>query len=174
MLVETVGVGQVEVEIAGTADTTVVVVNPGWGDAVQASKAGLLEIADVFVVNKADRAGADATVRDLEGMLMLGEHRDGAADRRHGRDRRPRRRRARRRHHRASSPSRVVRELAERRELRVRDELRAIVLEWVAKQADAICSGPRFDSVAARVADGVIDPYTAATELVADQAQRKG
>jgi LAO/AO transport system kinase len=65
-------------------------------------------------------------------------------------------------------------ELAERRELRVRDELRAIVLEWVAKQADVICSGARFDTVAARVADGVIDPYTAATELVADQAQRKG
>ena len=59
IIVETVGVGQVEVEIAGHADTTVVVVNPGWGDAVQAAKAGLLEIADVFVVNKADRPGAD-------------------------------------------------------------------------------------------------------------------
>ena len=58
IIVETVGVGQVEVEIAGHADTTVVVVNPGWGDAVQAAKAGLLEIADVFVVNKADRPGA--------------------------------------------------------------------------------------------------------------------
>ena len=55
MLVETVGVGQVEVEVAGAADTTIVVVNPGWGDAVQANKAGLLEIADVFVINKADR-----------------------------------------------------------------------------------------------------------------------
>ena len=65
-------------------------------------------------------------------------------------------------------------ELVERRELRVRDELRAIVLEWVAKQADVICSGPRFDSVAARVADGVIDPYTAATELVAAQSSTRG
>ncbi len=57
MLVETVGVGQVEVEVAGAADTTVVVLNPGWGDAIQANKAGLLEIADMFVINKADRAG---------------------------------------------------------------------------------------------------------------------
>ncbi len=71
IVIETVGVGQVEVEIAGHADTTVVVVNPGWGDAVQAAKAGLLEIADVFVVNKADRPGAADTVRDLEGMLEL-------------------------------------------------------------------------------------------------------
>src|SRR5207244_10231544 len=70
--VETVGVGQVEVEIAGHADSTVVVVNPRWGDAVQAAKAGLLEIADLFVVNKADRPGAAETARDLEGMLDLG------------------------------------------------------------------------------------------------------
>ncbi len=71
VLVETVGVGQVEVEIAGEADTTVVVVNPGWGDAIQASKAGLLEVADVFVVNKADRPGAAETERDLEVMLDM-------------------------------------------------------------------------------------------------------
>ena len=76
IVVETVGVGQVEVEIAGQADTTVVVVNPGWGDAVQAAKAGLLEIADMFVVNKADRAGVDETVRDLEGMLEMAGERD--------------------------------------------------------------------------------------------------
>ena len=63
--IETVGVGQVEVEVAGSADTTVVVVNPGWGDAVQANKAGLMEIADVFVINKADRPGAAETGRDL-------------------------------------------------------------------------------------------------------------
>ncbi len=73
VLVETVGVGQVEVEIAAAADTTVVVVNPGWGDSVQANKAGLLEIADVFVVNKADRPGVDQTRRDLEQMLELSE-----------------------------------------------------------------------------------------------------
>jgi GTPase len=72
VVVETVGVGQAEVEVATAADTTVVVVAPGWGDAVQASKAGILEIADVFVVNKADREGADEAVRDLEVMLKLG------------------------------------------------------------------------------------------------------
>src|SRR5438876_6450795 len=72
IVIETVGVGQVEVEIAGHADSTVVVVNPRWGDAVQAAKAGLLEVADLFVVNKADRPGAAETARDLEGMLDLG------------------------------------------------------------------------------------------------------
>jgi LAO/AO transport system kinase len=72
VVIETVGVGQAEVEVATQADTTLVVVAPGWGDAVQASKAGILEIADVFVVNKADREGADEAVRDLELMLKMG------------------------------------------------------------------------------------------------------
>ncbi|HDH02846.1 MAG TPA: methylmalonyl Co-A mutase-associated GTPase MeaB [Actinobacteria bacterium] len=76
ILIETVGVGQAEVEVVGEADTTVVVVNPGWGDAVQANKAGLLEIADVFVVNKADRPGVRETVRDLNQMLDLGSARE--------------------------------------------------------------------------------------------------
>lgn len=75
IIVETVGVGQVEVTIAAAADTTVVVVTPGWGDAVQANKAGLLEVADIFVVNKADRPDARGARRDLELMLDLG-HRD--------------------------------------------------------------------------------------------------
>jgi GTPase len=73
VLIETVGVGQVEVEVAGSADTCVVVVNPGWGDAVQASKAGLMEIADVFVINKADRDGTAQTRHDLEGILDLAD-----------------------------------------------------------------------------------------------------
>ena len=72
LLVETVGVGQVEVDVTRTADTTVVMVAPGMGDAVQANKAGLLEVADVLVVNKAGRPGADDTRRDLEHMLDLG------------------------------------------------------------------------------------------------------
>ncbi len=71
VLVETVGVGQMEVEVAGATDTTVVVVNPGWGDAMQANKAGLLEIADLFVINKADRPGVAEARRDLEQMLEL-------------------------------------------------------------------------------------------------------
>ena len=74
-IVETVGVGQMEVDIASAADTTIVVTNPGWGDAMQANKAGLLEVADIFVINKADRAGVRETRRDLEQMLDLGgEH----------------------------------------------------------------------------------------------------
>ncbi len=72
VIVETVGVGQAEVEIVESADTTVVVLNPGWGDSVQANKAGLLEIGDLFVVNKADRPGLSETVRDLNQMLDLG------------------------------------------------------------------------------------------------------
>ena len=71
-ILETVGVGQMEIDVASTADTTVVVLNPGWGDAVQAEKAGILEVADVFVINKADRAGTSATRRDLERMMDMG------------------------------------------------------------------------------------------------------
>jgi LAO/AO transport system ATPase len=72
VLIETVGVGQSELEIASLADTTLVLVAPGMGDGIQAAKAGILEVADVFVVNKADRDGADQTVRDLRYMLSLG------------------------------------------------------------------------------------------------------
>src|SRR6202020_1783510 len=71
VIVETVGVGQMEVVVASAADTTVVVVTPGWGDSMQANKAGLLEIADLFVINKADRPGAREARRDLEQMLDL-------------------------------------------------------------------------------------------------------
>ena len=72
VIVETVGVGQAEVDVAAATDTTLVVVSPGWGDAVQVSKAGILEIANVFVVNKADREGAEVAVRDLRQMLRMG------------------------------------------------------------------------------------------------------
>ncbi|MFD7809632.1 methylmalonyl Co-A mutase-associated GTPase MeaB, partial [Streptomyces cellulosae] len=75
ILVETVGVGQSEVEIASQADTSVVLLAPGMGDGIQAAKAGILEIGDVYVVNKADRDGADATARELNHMLGLGESR---------------------------------------------------------------------------------------------------
>ena len=74
ILVETVGVGQSEVEVMHAADTTVVVVTPRWGDGIQAGKAGLLEIGDVFVVNKADRDGARETVRELNQMIDFGAH----------------------------------------------------------------------------------------------------
>ncbi len=76
VFVETVGVGQAEVQVASATDTTLVVVAPGWGDAVQVSKAGILEIADVFVVNKADRDGAAEAARDLEQMIGMGPELD--------------------------------------------------------------------------------------------------
>jgi LAO/AO transport system kinase len=72
VLVETVGVGQMEVDIASAADSTIIVLNPGWGDSMQANKAGLLEVADLFVINKADRPGVREARRDLEQMLDLG------------------------------------------------------------------------------------------------------
>src|SRR5215475_9586597 len=77
VIVETVGVGQAEVEIAALADTTLVLLAPGMGDAIQAVKAGILEIADIFVVNKADRDGADATYHDIQGMISLVERAPG-------------------------------------------------------------------------------------------------
>src|SRR6185295_13559371 len=73
VLVETVGVGQSEVEVVALADTTVVLLAPGMGDGIQAAKAGILEIGDLYVVNKADRDGADATVQELQHMISLGE-----------------------------------------------------------------------------------------------------
>jgi LAO/AO transport system kinase len=73
VIIETVGVGQAEVEITDACDTTIVVLNPGWGDAVQAAKAGLMEIADIFVVNKADRPGTRDAVRELRQMLEMSE-----------------------------------------------------------------------------------------------------
>jgi GTPase len=174
VVIETVGVGQVEVEIAGAADSTVVVVNPGWGDGVQAAKAGLLEVGDVFVVNKADRDGVDATVHDLRGMLALSGHRAweppiletvATEDRglrelldalgRH------------RRHLEVSG------ELRERRERRIADELRALVLDRWAKRADDVCSGDRFATLVRDVADGTSDPYTAAT-ILSDGADFRG
>ncbi len=167
VVVETVGVGQVEVEIAGTADTSVVVVNPGWGDGVQAAKAGLLEIGDVFVVNKADRGGVDATVRDLRSMLELAGPRSwdppivetvatedrGVAELLDVLG-------AHRRHLVDSG------ELERRRERRIEDELRALVLDRLAKRADDVCSGERFATVVRHVADGASDPYTAVTLLI--------
>ena len=169
IIVETVGVGQVEVEIVDTADTTVVVVNPGWGDGVQANKAGLLEIADVFVVNKADRPGADGATRDLEQMLELSGERpwrppivstvategtgiDAVFD--------------------AIGAHRAYLEadgeLDRRRRERLADEVRAVVLARLALRADDVCAGPTFDALVARVADREIDPASAAATLLPD------
>jgi len=176
VLVETVGVGQVEVEVAATADTTVVVVNPGWGDSVQANKAGLLEIADVFVVNKADRPGADDAERDLLQMLELGAHRawtppivrtvatDGqgidALWDAIGR-------------HRAYLEESG--ELLRRRRDRLRDEVRAIVLARLAVEVDArTASGDGFEALLARVDAREIDPYAAAATLLDAATEQTG
>ena len=79
VVIETVGVGQGEVDISRTAHMSVVVVAPGAGDDVQAIKAGVMEIADVFVVNKSDRDGADRTASEIEAMLMLGPSKSNSA-----------------------------------------------------------------------------------------------
>jgi LAO/AO transport system kinase len=168
VVVETVGVGQVEVEIAGHADTTVVVVNPGWGDAVQANKAGLMEIADVFVVNKADRAGARDAVRELDAMLELSAQRawrppivstvatggEGIVDLVAALE-----------SHRAHLTA--VGEVAARRRSRAAEELTAVAVELVAQDALARCQGAAFDALVNAVAEGTTDPYAAARELLA-------
>jgi LAO/AO transport system kinase len=166
VLIETVGVGQVEVEIAGAADTTVVVVNPRWGDAVQASKAGLLEIADIFVVNKADRDGVDETVRDLELMLHLAPPSDWqppvlttVATQGTGIDELWKAIAAHRAHLEGSG------DLARRRAARARDELQAIVAQRLQARAAEICAGPLFDEVASAIDERRLDPYTAADRI---------
>jgi len=167
VLVETVGVGQVEVEIAGAADTTVVVVNPGWGDSVQANKAGLLEVADVFVINKADRGGADATERDLQDALSLATRErhpppivrtsaakgDGVADLWDAV-----------RKHRAYLQESG--ELARRRGERLDHELQEIVVRRLEARARELCGGERWDAVRRSVLDLEVDPWTAADELL--------
>lgn len=173
VIIETVGVGQVEVDVAAAADTTVVVVTPGWGDAVQASKAGLLEVADVFVVNKADRPGADDAMRDLAQMLALSGERawsppivETVATEGRGIDELFDAIVAHRLHLESDGL------LARQRETRIREELRAIVLERLARQIDALCSGAGFDRLVDEVAARAIDPYTAADRLLAKPARR--
>lgn len=170
ILVETVGVGQAEVEIASMADTTLVLVAPGMGDAVQAAKAGVLEIADIFVVNKADREGAHATVRDLRNMIALAERGEGdwkppivstVASRAEGID---------------DVVTRLEEhldwlggsgELSRRRRDRARDEVEAIAVRSLRERMGNLHGDRRLDALACRVAAAELDPYTAADELVA-------
>ena len=170
VLLETVGVGQVEVDIAGAADTTVVVVNPGWGDSVQANKAGLMEIADIFVINKADRPGSAETERDLLGMLELSSlgHDDwyppiirtvastgeGVVELwdavvRH-------------RSHVTADGS-----LERRRATRLRTEVARLVQVELERRSHGVLDGPEGASILAAVAAREIDPETAAARLVA-------
>src|ERR1700693_1273319 len=166
IVIETVGVGQVEVEIAGHADTTVVVVNPGWGDAVQTAKAGLMEIADVFVVNKADRPGAAETESDLVGMLELSSRQTWrppivrtVATTGEGVDQLFDAVVAHRAHLEATGDAEA------RRRDRLREELRGLVAADMAERAATPCSGPRFETIVDEVAARTRDPYTAAEEL---------
>lgn len=166
-IVETVGVGQMEVEIASAADTTVVVVTPGWGDSMQASKAGLLEVADVFVINKADRPGVREARRDLEQMLDLarpGAWRPeivdttateaegvselwGAV--------------ARHRAHLLSSG-----QLTARRADRLALELRRVLLARTEVHIDGLVAGEEFTSAVKALVAGEVDPYHAADRLL--------
>ncbi len=170
IIVETVGVGQVEVEVAGKADTTVVVVNPGWGDSVQANKAGLMEIADVFVINKADRDGVEETRRDLMQMLDLselpadawrppivatvGSTGEGVVELWD----------AVLRHRSAAEESG---ELQRRRTFRLRQELREIIAARLGRRAREICTGDRWDELTEEVVAHTIDPWSAADEMLA-------
>lgn len=170
VLLETVGVGQVEVEVAGHADTTMVVVTPGWGDAVQANKAGLMEVADVFVVNKADRPGADETARDLRRMLAMAQPRSGwsppvlcaTATTGDGVEEVWQAVLDHRRHLEATG------ELEERRRRRAAEEVTRLVVARVLERARAVTTGERAAELAAAVAAGDLDPWTAADELLAE------
>ena len=167
VLIETVGVGQVEVEIAGEADTTIVVVNPGWGDTVQANKAGLMEIADIFVVNKSDRAGVDETVSDLERMLSLrsgsqwrppvirtiateavGSAQLWAAIQQHG------------------EWSRASGEFERRRAMRREQELRRIVNSLMVARVEELASGEAWRRASDDIAALRLDPWAAANSLL--------
>ena len=170
VVVETVGVGQAEVEVAAATDTTLVVVAPGWGDAVQAAKAGILEVADVFVVNKSDLGDVRDTVRELNQMLRMGEHGawvppvmvtsavagDGiddllAAVERH-------------REHAEATGS-----LDERRRRRTIEEVQAMVAARFSREVGELLENRSGDGIAADLAARRIDPYRAA-ELVLNRA----
>jgi LAO/AO transport system kinase len=170
VLVETVGVGQSEVEVAALADTTLVLLAPGMGDGIQAAKAGILEVGDVFVVNKADRDGADQVVRDLRGAIRLAERAPGdwrppivkaVAVRREGLD---------------DVRSAVTKhrdwmersgELDLRRRRRVRDEIEAIAVTALRQRFGDLHGDARLDTLAEKVLAGQYDPYAAADEIIA-------
>jgi GTPase len=176
VLVETVGVGQSEVEIAAQADTSVVLLAPGMGDGIQAAKAGILEIGDVYVVNKADRDGADATVRELNHMLALGEARSPGdwrppivktvASRSEGIGELME---ALEKHHAWMEEHGV---LAERRTRRAAREIETIAVTALRERMGELHGGKRLDALAEKVTGGSLDPYAAADELIAGVTER--
>jgi LAO/AO transport system kinase len=167
VMVETVGVGQVEIEVAGATDTTVVVVNPGWGDAVQANKAGLLEIADILVINKADRSGARETHRDLALMLelsSLGDWRPPILETVASTGQGVAELWQELAHHRAFQEEQGV--LDRRRAQRLEDELRTIVTRRLEQRADSLATSASFDDVRSAMLERRLDPYQAADEIL--------
>ena len=165
VLIETVGVGQSEVEVAATADTTVVLLAPGMGDGIQAAKAGILEVGDVICVNKADRDGAESTAREIRSMVALGHRAEGAWE------------------------PRVVLSVAAERDgiadlvaaidahdawlaqsghSRARLRSREEILGWAMGMMRARIDAGRLDALAAEVAEGRVDSHTAAVRLLAD------
>ena len=169
VLVETVGVGQSEVEIAGLADSVVVLLAPGMGDGIQAAKAGILEIGDLYVVNKADREGADIVRRDLRTMLSLSQRPPGAwrrpviktvASEGEGVEKVVD---ALAEHHRWTEENG---DLARRRTRRARSEVEAIALEAVRTRWGAVGDEGALAAQARAVVAGETDPHTAAAALL--------
>jgi LAO/AO transport system kinase len=170
VLVETVGVGQSEVEVAGLADTTVVLVAPGAGDGIQAAKAGILEIGDVYVVNKADRDGAAQVRRELRTVLTMAERGDDewrppvvstVASRGEGVDELL----AEVERHREWAVASG--ELQRRRTTRARREVEAIAVTALRDRWSDVHGRTDLDDLANQVAAGELDPYTAADRLLA-------
>ena len=169
VLVETVGVGQSEVEIASLADTTLVLLAPGMGDGIQAAKAGILEIGDVYVVNKADRDGAESVRRELRNMLALAERTEDdwkppivltVAQTGQGVDEVVEKIDA----HRAWMESSG--ELDRRRVRRARDEIEAIAVTALRERWGDVHERTELDALAEKVAAGDSDPYAAADSLL--------
>ncbi len=168
VLLETVGVGQAEVEVANASDTTLVVLAPGMGDSVQANKAGILEIGDVFVVNKADREGARQAQRDIVQMLELGPHREwtppvllASAESGEGVEEIW----SAVEQHRAAQESSG--DLERRRRRRAAREISEIALTELRRAIGEVGTGALLDELAAEVAAGRLDPYAAADKLIA-------
>ena len=170
VLVETVGVGQNEIAVMRLADSVVVVLAPGMGDGIQAAKAGILEIGDLYVVNKADRDGADTLRRDLRSMLALAERTEGSwkppivktvASKGEGLDEVV----AEIERHRAWLEASG--ELGVRRTRRARDEIEAIAVTALRERWGDVHGRSELDELAAAVAAGESDPYGAAETLLA-------
>ncbi|NED97421.1 methylmalonyl Co-A mutase-associated GTPase MeaB [Phytoactinopolyspora alkaliphila] len=169
VIIETVGVGQSEVEVAALADTTIVLLAPGMGDGIQAAKAGILEVGDIFGVNKADHDGADHVVRDLKSMTRMAERGPGdwrepivatVASRGEGI---------------AEMMEAIEKhrawlvesgELERRRTRRIRDEIEAVALATLRRRFAGVHGDDRLDTLAGKVLLGDLDPYAAAEQIV--------